>query len=140
MLLRFAYILPLLYNHIVNPLASLKLINQLIPFPKCLQRACVLDTRSSPSPFPSSLVTNPTKETFEESSREVVVALDRVLSDEDAVPGQEVKWLALALTKPIWTCSYCSQCSFTQSSRSCVFGLYRRCRSRCTSRFSDSAR
>jgi hypothetical protein len=66
----------------------------------------MLDTGSSLSPFPSSLVANPTKETFEESSGEVVVALDQVLSNEDAVPSQEVRWLASASTQPIWTLSY----------------------------------
>jgi hypothetical protein len=47
------------------------------------------DTRSSPSPFPSSLVADPAEETFKELSSEVVVALDRVLAHVDAVPSNK---------------------------------------------------
>jgi hypothetical protein len=47
------------------------------------------DTRSSLSPFPSSLVADPAKETFKELSSEVVVALDRVLAHIDTVPSNK---------------------------------------------------
>jgi hypothetical protein len=47
------------------------------------------NTRSSPSPFPSSLVADPAKEAFKELSSEVVVALDRVLAHVDAVPNNK---------------------------------------------------
>lgn len=58
------------------------------------------DTRSSPSPFPSSLVADPAEEAFKELSSEVVVALDRVLAHVDAVPSNKTWWLAITLDKP----------------------------------------
>ena len=82
------------YNHIVNSLASLELVDQLIPFPKRLQRACMFETRTPPPPLPSSLVADPTKEALEEWSSEVVVALDWVLADVDIVPSCKTRWLA----------------------------------------------
>ncbi len=84
------HILSLSYNHIVNPLANHELIDQLISFPKCLQRACMSETRSPPSSLPSSLVANPTKEALKEMGSEVVVALAGVLTNKDAVSRNEV--------------------------------------------------
>jgi len=59
------------------------------------------DTRSSPSPFPSSLVADPAEEAFKELSSKVVVALDRVLAHVDAVTSNKTCWLALLLISPI---------------------------------------
>ena len=59
------------------------------------------NTRSSPSPFPSSLVADPAEEAFKELSSEVAVALDRVLAYVDAVPSNKTWWLALLLISPI---------------------------------------
>jgi hypothetical protein len=49
------------------------------------------DAGSPPSPFPTPLVAGPTKEALEEFSSEVVVALDRVLANVDAVPGYKAR-------------------------------------------------
>jgi hypothetical protein len=54
----------------------------------------MFETRTPPPPFPSSLVADPTEEAFEEWSSEVVVALDRVLAEVDAVPGYKARRLA----------------------------------------------
>jgi hypothetical protein len=59
------------------------------------------NTRSSPSPFPSSLVADPAEEAFKELSSEVVVALDRVLAHVDAVPSNKARRLALLLISAI---------------------------------------
>jgi hypothetical protein len=61
----------------------------------------VSNTRPLPSPFPSSLVVDPTKEALEEFRSKVVVALDRVLANKDAVPRNEAGELAFLLRYPI---------------------------------------
>jgi hypothetical protein len=61
-LLRAAHILALSFDYLINLLACLERVDLLILFPKCLQRACMSDARSPPSPLPSSLVADPAQE------------------------------------------------------------------------------
>jgi hypothetical protein len=54
--------LTLSFDYLINLLACLERVDLLILFPKCLQRACMSDARSPPSPLPPSLVADPAQE------------------------------------------------------------------------------
>ncbi len=49
----------------------------------------MFDTRPLPSSFPSSLVADPAEKALEELSRDIVIALDGISSDEGAVSREE---------------------------------------------------
>jgi hypothetical protein len=57
----------------------------------------MFNTRPPPSPFPLLLVADPTKEALEEFRSKVVVALDRILANKDAVSRNEAGELAFLL-------------------------------------------
>ena len=59
------------------------------------------NTGSPPPTFPSSLAADPTKEALEEFRSEVVVVLDRVQANKDAVLRNEAGELAFLLRYPI---------------------------------------
>jgi hypothetical protein len=46
----------------------------------------MLDSGPPPSPLPSSLVADPAQEAVEEVGRDFLKALDRILSDNGAIP------------------------------------------------------
>jgi hypothetical protein len=54
-----------------------------------MQRAGPLNSRTPASPLPSSLVADPAKETLKELSRDLIVAVGRILSDVETVPKKE---------------------------------------------------
>jgi hypothetical protein len=54
-----------------------------------MQKACTFDSRTPASPLPSSLIADPAKEALKELSRDLVIALDRIFSDEDAVSKEK---------------------------------------------------
>jgi hypothetical protein len=88
-LLRAAHVSPLAHDHIVNLPASLDLVNELVPLLECMQKASAFNSGMPPSPLPSSLIAHPAKEALEELSRDLVITLRRILSDEDAVSKEE---------------------------------------------------
>ena len=80
-----SHILTMHLNHAINPFTSLNPIHYNISFPKYLKRAYILDSRSPPFLFPSSLIADPAKEAIKKVGRDFLKALSGELSNKDAV-------------------------------------------------------
>lgn len=84
--LSLAIALTTLYlNYTIDLLAHLKSIYNKVPFPKGLERTCILDSGPPSSLFPSLLVANLVEEAVEEVGRDFLKAHGRILSNKGTI-------------------------------------------------------
>jgi hypothetical protein len=72
-------------DQVVNLLASLDLVHQLVPLPECLQRASMFDSWTPLSSLASSLIASPAKKPLEKLNRDIVEAFGGIFLNKPAV-------------------------------------------------------